>query len=76
MEVARASAMVGFVATSNVEAARRFGLTASGTMAHSYIEAFPTEREAFEAFASDLPDARRSSSTPTTRWAASARDRA
>jgi nicotinate phosphoribosyltransferase len=55
MEVARASAMVGFVATSNVEAARRFGLVAAGTMAHSYIEAFPTEREAFEAFASDFP---------------------
>ena len=56
MEVARASAMVGFVATSNVEAARRFGLVAAGTMAHSYIEAFATEREAFEAFASDFPD--------------------
>ena len=55
MEVARASAMVGFVATSNVEAARRFDLVAAGTMAHSYVEAFPTEREAFEAFASDFP---------------------
>ncbi len=55
MEVARSSAIVGFVATSNVEAARRFGLTAAGTMAHSYIEAFLTEREAFEAFASDFP---------------------
>jgi nicotinate phosphoribosyltransferase len=55
MEVARASAMVGFVATSNVEAARRFGLVAAGTMAHSYIEAFATERMAFEAFASDFP---------------------
>jgi nicotinate phosphoribosyltransferase len=55
MEVARASAMVGFVATSNVEAARRFDLVAAGTMAHSYVEAFPTEREAFVAFASDFP---------------------
>src|SRR5438477_5465938 len=43
MTVARAAAMVGFVATSNVEAARRYGLQASGTMAHSYVEAFPTE---------------------------------
>lgn len=55
MAVARCSAMVGFVATSNVEAARRYDLTAAGTMAHSYIEAFPTERQAFEAFAADFP---------------------
>jgi nicotinate phosphoribosyltransferase len=54
--VARTSAMVGFVATSNVEAARRLGLRAAGTMAHSYVEAFPTEREAFRAFAQDYPD--------------------
>jgi nicotinate phosphoribosyltransferase len=57
MGVARVSAMVGFGATSNVEACRLFGLTAAGTMAHSYVEAFPTEREAFRAFASDLPGA-------------------
>jgi len=49
------SAIAGFVATSNVEAARRFGLEAAGTMAHSYIEAFPTEADAFRAFAVDLP---------------------
>ena len=55
IDVARLSAMVGFAATSNVEAARRFGLTASGTMAHSYIEAFPSEPEAFRAFAQDFP---------------------
>jgi nicotinate phosphoribosyltransferase len=55
MAVARLSAMAGFVATSNVEAARRHGLRAAGTMAHSYIEAFPTEVEAFRAFAQDMP---------------------
>ena len=54
--VARLSAMAGFVATSNVEAARRYGLRAAGTMAHSYIEAFPSEIEAFRAFAEDLPE--------------------
>jgi len=53
--VARACAIVGFAATSNVEAARRLGITAAGTMAHSYIEAFPTEYEAFKAFAEDHP---------------------
>ncbi|HTU39510.1 MAG TPA: nicotinate phosphoribosyltransferase [Acidimicrobiales bacterium] len=54
MAAARASAMVGFDATSNVEAARRYGLTPSGTMAHSYVEAFPTEIDAFRAFATDF----------------------
>jgi nicotinate phosphoribosyltransferase len=56
LDVARLSAMVGFVGTSNVEAARRFGLVATGTMAHSYIEAFPTEIDAFRAFAQDFPE--------------------
>ena len=55
MAVARTTAMVGFVATSNVEAARRHGLRAAGTMAHSYIESFPSEAEAFRAFARDFP---------------------
>lgn len=55
MVAARASALVGFAATSNVEACRRFGLRPAGTMAHSYIEAFPTELEAFRAFAADFP---------------------
>jgi nicotinate phosphoribosyltransferase len=53
MAVARLAVMVGFVGTSNVEAARRFGLPPVGTMAHSYIEAFPSELEAFGAFARD-----------------------
>src|SRR6266576_2233790 len=55
IDVARLSAMVGFAATSNVEAARRHGLVAAGTMAHSYIEAFASETEAFRAFAQDFP---------------------
>jgi nicotinate phosphoribosyltransferase len=53
--VARLSAMVGFRSTSNVEAARRYGLTAAGTMAHSYIEAFENQLDAFRAFAEDFP---------------------
>jgi nicotinate phosphoribosyltransferase len=56
LDVARVSALVGFAATSNVEAARRYGLVATGTMAHSYIEAFPSEIEAFRAFAQDFPE--------------------
>jgi nicotinate phosphoribosyltransferase len=53
--VARATAIVGFVATSNVEAARGLGLTVAGTMAHSFVEAFASEEEAFRAFAEDHP---------------------
>jgi nicotinate phosphoribosyltransferase len=56
MAAARDSAIVGFAATSNVEAARRYGLRVAGTMAHSFIEAFPSETEAFRAFAQDHPD--------------------
>ena len=55
MAVARDSAIVGFVGTSNVEAARRYGLAASGTMAHSFIQAFDSEADAFRAFAEDFP---------------------
>ena len=55
LDVARLSAMVGFRATSNVEAARRYQLTVAGTMAHSYIEAFESQLEAFRAFAEDFP---------------------
>jgi nicotinate phosphoribosyltransferase len=53
--VARVSSIVGFSATSNVEAARRFGLRVAGTMAHSYIESFDSEAEAFRTFARDFP---------------------
>lgn len=51
MQAARLGALVGFAGTSNVAAATRFGLRASGTMAHSYIAVFPDEEEAFRAFA-------------------------
>lgn len=57
LTVARASAIAGFAGTSYVEAARRFGLAAVGTMAHSYVQAFRTEIDAFRAFGEDFPDA-------------------
>ncbi len=55
LNVARVTSIVGFAATSNVEAARRFGLRAAGTMAHSYIESFDQEADAFRTFARDFP---------------------
>jgi nicotinate phosphoribosyltransferase len=56
MALARLSAIAGFSATSNVAAAQQYELATSGTMAHSYIEAFEDEHEAFRAFAEDFPD--------------------
>lgn len=56
MAVARATAIAGFAATSNVAAAWRFGLTLSGTMAHSYVDAFAQEDVAFAAFVEDFPE--------------------
>lgn len=56
MAAARGAAIAGFSGTSNVAAARRFGLRPLGTMAHSYVESFPTETDAFRSFAADLPD--------------------
>jgi nicotinate phosphoribosyltransferase len=56
MKVARASYVAGFDATSNVLAGRVFGIPIAGTMAHSYVESFADELEAFRAFARSYPD--------------------
>jgi nicotinate phosphoribosyltransferase len=56
LAVARASYLAGFDATSNVLAARRYGLPVAGTMAHSYVEAFDSELAAFRAYARAYPD--------------------
>lgn len=56
MKVARACYIAGFAATSNVLAGKSFGMAVTGTMAHSYIESFPGELEAFRAFAASFPE--------------------
>jgi nicotinate phosphoribosyltransferase len=56
VEAARAAYMGGFDSTSNVEAGRRHSLPVTGTMAHSFVQAFDDESEAFDAFAQDHPD--------------------
>ncbi|WOP38985.1 nicotinate phosphoribosyltransferase [Streptomyces sp. Li-HN-5-13] len=55
LQAARLGALVGFAGTSNVAAATALGIPASGTMAHSYIEAFSGEEVAFRAFAHAHP---------------------
>ncbi|MFE0653505.1 nicotinate phosphoribosyltransferase [Streptomyces sp. NPDC059534] len=55
MQAARLCALVGFAGTSNVAAATRYGIPASGTMAHSYVETFASEEDAFRAFARTHP---------------------
>jgi nicotinate phosphoribosyltransferase len=51
IRAARGGQMAGFAGTSNVFAARVLGLPPSGTMAHSFIEAHPSEEQAFHDFA-------------------------
>ncbi|HEY6688368.1 MAG TPA: nicotinate phosphoribosyltransferase, partial [Propionibacteriaceae bacterium] len=51
MHAARAGAIVGFAGTSNVAAARTYGVSAVGTMAHSFVEVFSQEKDAFRTFA-------------------------
>ena len=48
--------MAGCAGTSNVLAARMNDMKALGTMAHSFVETFDSEYEAFLAFALDHPD--------------------
>ncbi len=55
--VARSTYLAGFTATSNVRAGKRFGIPVSGTMAHAFVTAFDSERDAFRAYAASFPDA-------------------
>ena len=56
LRMARASYIAGFGATSNVLAARRYGIPPTGTMAHSYITSFDDEAAAFRAYARRFPE--------------------
>jgi nicotinate phosphoribosyltransferase len=54
---ARSAYLAGCVGTSHVEAARRLGIPCVGTMAHSWVQAFESESEAFATFARTFPNA-------------------
>ncbi|HEV2688041.1 MAG TPA: nicotinate phosphoribosyltransferase, partial [Bryobacteraceae bacterium] len=53
----RASYIGGCVGTSNTETGFRYGIPVFGTAAHSWVQAFPTEREAYERLQNLLGDA-------------------
>ena len=53
---ARAAIIGGCVGTSDVATAKDYGVKASGTMAHSWVQLFDTEYEAFKTYAERYPD--------------------
>lgn len=56
LKMACTSYIAGFGATSNVLAARRYGIPPTGTMAHSYVTSFDSEIDAFRAYSRMFPD--------------------
>ncbi|MCG2579953.1 MAG: nicotinate phosphoribosyltransferase [Marinobacter sp.] len=51
----RAFRLAGLAGTSNVLAGLDYGLTVSGTMAHSFVQAYPDEMDAFKVYARLYP---------------------
>ena len=52
---ARAAYIGGADATANVYAGRRYGVPVTGTMAHSFVQSFDDEMDAFRSFARVFP---------------------
>jgi len=56
LQAARSAYLGGAASTSHVLAGAWLGVPVTGTMAHSYVSAFPSEAESFAAFARAFPD--------------------
>lgn len=55
IDAARAAYAAGFAGTSNVEAARRYGIPVLGTAAHMWTMAHPSEEASFEGYFAVFP---------------------
>ena len=53
---ARAAYIGGAAGTATVSAGKAFGIPVLGTMAHSFVQSFDTEYDAFKAYAEIYPD--------------------
>ena len=53
---ARAAVIAGCVGTSNVLTGQTFNVPVKGTHAHSWVMSFPTELDAFRAYAKEFPN--------------------
>ena len=53
---ARAAYIAGCIGTANTLSDELYGIPAIGTMAHSWVQMFPTEYDAFKAYAEVYPD--------------------
>lgn len=53
---ARAAIIGGCTGTSDIKTAKDYGVKASGTMAHSWVQLFPDEYTAFKTYAETYPD--------------------
>jgi nicotinate phosphoribosyltransferase len=56
MSASRAAYIGGAMGTSNTLAGKMYGIPVLGTMAHSWVMSFPSEEEAFDAYAELYPD--------------------
>ncbi len=56
LKAARAFHVAGVASTSNVLAGRVYGVPIAGTMAHSFVQAFDREMDAFRAFTRTYPE--------------------
>ena len=56
IKAARAFYIAGVAATSNVLAGKIYGLPVTGTMAHSFVQAWDDEKDAFRSFVRLYPD--------------------